>query len=211
MRLIFSGPQASGKGTQAVRVAERLGIAHISMGNLLRDEIKSESDLGKEIKNTVATGGLVPNEITFQLLENRLAKDDCKAGFILDGFPRNIGQAEFIVRTFRIDKVVNINLDDTTSVHRISGRRICKVCGAIYHVKTKPPKQVGTCDKDSGELIQRDDDTPSRVRDRLRIFHEETEPLLDFYRSNGIEVILVNGNQGIEEVTEEVFRKLGIN
>lgn len=195
MNLIFVGPQASGKGTQGKIVAEKLGLCHISMGDLLRN-VEDEN-----IKQILASGKLVPVELTIKLLNERISKDDFKKGFILDGFPRSLEQAKELDKITRIDQVVEISISDEEAVRRLSGRLTCSKCGAIFNEITNPrPKISGICDKCNGKLYKRADDNESAIRKRLEIYHKETEPILKHYPS-----VRINGEQSIEKVSEDVL------
>ena len=201
MKLIFVGPQGCGKGTQAKIVAEKLGICHISTGDLLR---AVEGGLKEEIKSYTDEGKLVPDELIVRILKERVLQDDCDNGFILDGFPRNVAQAEELDKIMDVDKVIEIVISDDESVRRIGGRRNCGECGAIWNVNTSPkPADASKCDKCGGELIQRVDDNEESLRKRLEIYHRDTEPILERYTS-----IKIDGEQSIEKVSEDVLREL---
>lgn len=189
MRLVIFGPPGSGKGTYASRLAPRLGIPHVSTGDILRDEVKSGSDLGRNISSFVSSGRLVPDEVVNKIMEKRLSQEDCRNGFIVDGYPRTLQQAFFLDRFSKIDFVINLNVPDEVLVRRISSRLVCRKCGAVYNVITLPPKVDRVCDKCGGELYQRDDDKPEVVRERLRIYEGEAAPLLEHYRKTGVAVI----------------------
>jgi adenylate kinase len=200
MRLIFIGPQGSGKGTQAKIISEKLGIPHISTGELLRS---ATGRLRDEINSYVLAGNLFPDERMLELLKVRLAKSDCLKGFILDGFPRNLKQAEMLDKAVKIDKVIEIYISDKEAIKRISDRRHCGECNADYNLASMPPKKKGKCDKCSGNLIARADDTPEAVRKRLEIYHRKTKPILKHYKA-----VRINGQQGIESVAEEIIKVL---
>lgn len=189
MRLVIFGPPGSGKGTYASRLAPRLGVPHISTGDILRDEVKSGSELGKSISSYVSSGKLVPDEVVNRVMEKRLSQEDCKRGFILDGYPRTLQQAYFLEGVSKIDFVINLNVPDGVIVRRLSSRLVCRKCGAIYNKITLPPKVDGVCDKCGGELYQRDDDKPEVVRERIRVYKNEAAPLLEHYRKAGVTVI----------------------
>lgn len=186
MNIVILGPPGSGKGTYSDGVSKKFGIPHISTGDLVREAIKSGSELGKRIESYYNKGLLVPDEIIIQLLKDRLSKDDCKKGFILDGFPRNINQAKFLDEIVRVDLVIYIDVPDEIIINRLSTRRICKNCGAIYNLRTMPPKRPGICDRCGGELYQRDDDKPETIKERLKVYREHTAPLIEYYRERGI-------------------------
>ncbi|MEM3646928.1 MAG: nucleoside monophosphate kinase, partial [Thermofilum sp.] len=182
MRIVFFGPPGSGKGTYASRLAPRLGVPHVSTGDILRDEVKSGSELGGKISSYVSGGKLVPDEVVNRVMAKRLSQDDCGKGFILDGYPRTLQQACFLEKVSKIDFVINLNVPDEVIVRRLSSRLVCRKCGAIYNRITLPPKVDGVCDKCGGELYQRDDDKPEVVRERIRIYRSEAAPLLEHYR-----------------------------
>jgi len=201
MKLIFVGPQGCGKGTQAKVVAENLDVCHISTGDLLR---AVEGDLKTEIKSYTDDGRLVPDELIVRILKERVLKDDCENGFILDGFPRNVAQADELDKIMDVDKVIEIVISDDESVRRIGGRRNCGGCGAIWNVNTLPkPTDETKCDKCGGDLIQRVDDNEESLRKRLEIYHNDTESILEKYES-----VKVDGEQSIEKVSEDVLKAL---
>ena len=203
MKLIFVGPQGSGKGTQAKLSAGKLGVAHISTGDLLRN---ASGVLKKKIDEIINLGKLVPDELMLEILKERMNKEDAKKGLILDGFPRNLKQARELDKIVKIFKVIEIHISDKESVKRLSGRWNCRNCGAIYNVNTFPkPKIEGKCDKCSGDLYQREDDKEEAIKKRLRIYHEETEPILKHYTS-----IKIDGARAIEKVSEEILEALGV-
>ena len=180
MNFIFLGPPGAGKGTLAKQVAESYKIPHISTGDIFRENIKNQTELGKKAKAIIDAGGLVSDEITIGLVKDRLSKDDTKAGYILDGFPRTIPQAEALETFAKIDAAVNFDIEDSAVVERLGGRICCKDCGQMYHVKNNPPKVSGKCDKCGGELYTRDDDKPESIKHRLEVYRESTAPLIDF-------------------------------
>jgi adenylate kinase len=186
MRIVMLGAPGTGKGTYASRLNAILGAPHISTGDMVRDEIKAQTELGKKIKQYSDRGELVPDEIIIQLLADRLKKPDCKKGFILDGFPRTINQAESLDRISKIDVVVNLNVPDEIVITRLSNRVTCKKCGAIYNLLTLKPKKEGVCDNCGGELYQRYDDKPKVIQERLNIYREKTEPLIDYYEKKSL-------------------------
>ena len=187
MKIIFLGAPGAGKGTQAEIVSETYKIPAISTGAIIREAIKTGTEMGKAAKSYTEAGKLVPDEVVIGIIKERLAKDDCKNGFILDGFPRTVPQAEALdAMGVEIDRVVSIEVSDEAIVERMSGRRVCSKCGASYHVVAVPPKVEGVCDVCGGELVVRKDDKPETVQNRLAVYHRETEPLKDFYHERGI-------------------------
>jgi adenylate kinase len=182
MKLLFLGPPGAGKGTLAGLVSKDHGIPQISTGDMFREAIKKETELGKKVKAILASGELVPDELTVDLVKERLAQGDAAKGFILDGFPRTIPQAEALGKIQALDAVVNFAIDDEMVVQRLSGREICKNCGAIYHVKNMPSKVKGVCDKCGGPLYTRPDDSLESIKNRLDVYRKQTEPLIEFYR-----------------------------
>jgi adenylate kinase len=200
MKLILIGAQGSGKGTQAKLLSEKLGIPHISTGDLLRS---AKGDLRKDVDSYIVKGNLYPDEKMLKILENRFKENDCKNGFILDGFPRNLKQATMLDRITKIDKVVEIHISDDEAVQRISGRVVCEKCGAGYNLVTMPPKNPRKCDNCEGRLVRRDDDKEEAVRRRLKIYHEDTEPILKKYKH-----LRVNGEDRIEKVQAEIMQNL---
>ncbi len=205
MRLLIIGPQASGKGTQADLLAKRLGVPHLSSGDMLREEKQRGTPLGKEIAAMIDKGTLVPDGTVWRMIEARL--EEHPEGWLLDGYPRNASQAATLDAYAAPEKVLLLEVPDAVCIERISGRRICETCGHDYHVKYKPPKESGKCDIDGGKLVHRTDDYPEAVRQRLAAYHEQTAPLVAHY---GRKVIRVNGDQGIQDVWAEVQQKLGI-
>ncbi len=185
MNFIFLGPPGAGKGTLAVDVATEYGIPQISTGDIFRENIKNETELGKKVKSITASGGLVSDDIVVALVEDRIKKDDCKNGFILDGFPRTIPQAEALEKICPDVKVVNFEVDNELIIARLSNRRVCKSCGANYNAKFRPPKVEGKCDKCGGELYTRDDDKIEAITHRLDVYRQQTEPLIGFYKKLG--------------------------
>ena len=182
---IFLGPPGAGKGSLAVKVAEDYKIPHISTGDIFRANIKAQSPLGVKVKAIIDSGSLVSDELTFELVKDRLAQDDCKNGYILDGFPRTIPQAEMLEGLVSDVKVVNFEIKDEIVIRRLSTRRVCKACGANFNVLTLPPKVEGVCDKCGGELYQRDDDKQESIMHRMDVYREQTEPLINFYKNKG--------------------------
>ena len=182
---IFLGPPGAGKGSLAVKVAEDYKIPHISTGDIFRANIKAQTPLGVKVKAIIDSGSLVSDELTFELVKDRLAQDDCKNGYILDGFPRTIPQAEMLEGLVADVKVVNFEIQDEIVIRRLSTRRVCKACGANFNVLTLPPKVEGICDKCGGELYQRDDDKQESIMHRMDVYREQTEPLINFYKNKG--------------------------
>lgn len=213
MNLILMGLPGAGKGTQADKIVEKYNIPHISTGDMFRSAIKEGTELGKKAKSFMDKGELVPDEVTIGIVKERLSKPDCENGFLLDGFPRTIAQAEALDSLLhelgiKIDYVLHIDVPEEKLVDRLTGRRICPTCGATYHVEFNPPKVDGKCDHDGSDLIQRDDDKPETVKNRLEVNIKQTEPLLDFYRQKG-DLIAVNGDQDIDKVFNDITEKLG--
>ena len=201
MNLILLGAPGAGKGTQAEVICNTLHIPAISTGNILREAIKNQTALGMEAKAYMDGGKLVPHEIVINILKERLQKDDCKNGFILDGFPRTVPQAEALDKmNVRIDRVVDIEVADEKIEARLSGRRVCESCGASYHVQYKPSKTEGVCDACGGKTVQRKDDHPDTVKERLRVYHEQTEPLIDYYTKAG-KLVVVEGQEEVADTT----------
>ena len=182
---IFLGPPGAGKGSLAVKVAADYNIPHISTGDIFRANIKNQTELGKKVDAIIKSGGLVSDEITCELVKDRLSQDDAKNGFILDGFPRTIPQAEMFTEICPDVKVVNFEIEDEIVIKRLSTRRVCKACGANFNILTLPPKVEGVCDKCKGELFQRDDDKQESILHRMDVYREQTEPLINFYKEKG--------------------------
>ena len=208
MRIIFLGAPGAGKGTQAEIIAAKLNIPTVSTGNIIREALKNGTEMGLKAKAYTEAGKLVPDDVVIGIIKERLAKEDCKEGFILDGFPRTIPQAEALDKMgIVIDKVVDIDVPDESVVNRMSGRRVCKDCGASYHIENKPSKVEGKCDACNGELYIRKDDAPETVLDRLKVSHEQTEPLKDYYKKCG-KLRTVSGTAPIKEITAEILKVL---
>jgi len=203
------GPQASGKGTQAEFLAEKLNVPNISVGQLLRDEVENKGDLSKMIKEQMDSGGLVSNAIVDKLVKKRLTQPDAQNGFIFDGFPRIRIQARVLTTITNLTHVIVVEISDAEALKRLSGRRTCAKCGKVYNLNSNPPQQENICDDDGEKLITRTDDTPEAIRERLKIYHTETEEVIEFYDKQGI-VIKINGEQSIEDVKKEIFAKLGL-
>lgn len=212
MNLILMGLPGAGKGTQAEKINEKYNIPHISTGDMFRLAIKEGTDLGKKAKEYMDQGALVPDEVTVGIVKERLSKDDCKNGFLLDGFPRTIAQAEALDELLAelgqtIDHVIHVDVPEEKLVERLTGRRVCPSCGTTYHVLYNPPKEDGKCDRDGSELIQRDDDTPETVKNRLEVNIEQTKPLLNFYQEKGY-LVNINGDQDIDKVFQDIEKAI---
>ena len=208
MNLILLGAPGAGKGTQAEKICEKYGIPAVSKGNIIREALKNGTDMGLKAKSYIDAGKLVPDDVVIGIIKDRLSEDDCKNGFILDGFPRTIPQAEALDNMgIVIDKVVDIEVPDDKIAARLSGRRVCLKCGATYHLEFKKPAKEGVCDVCGDELVQRKDDKPETVIDRLNVYHEQTEPLKDYYAKTG-KLVIVEGQEEVAETTALVFKSL---
>lgn len=208
MNLILLGAPGAGKGTQAEKICEKLSIPAISTGNMLREAMANGTEMGLKAKSFIDAGKLVPDEVVIGIINERLKADDCKNGFILDGFPRTIPQAEALDNMgVRIDRVIDIEVPDEKIASRLSGRRVCLKCGATYHTEYKKPKQEGICDACGEKLVQRKDDMPETVLDRLKTYHEQTEPLKGFYEKKGI-LRVVEGQEEVADTTALTFQAL---
>ena len=213
MKIIMLGAPGAGKGTQAKMIAERYGIPHVSTGDIFRANIKNGTELGREAKAYMDKGELVPDELTVRILLDRVAQDDCKNGYVLDGFPRTIPQAETLKKELdrlgeSIDFAIDVDVPDENIVKRMGGRRACVTCGATYHIEHVPPKKEGICDVCGGELILRDDDKPETVQNRLNVYHTQTQPLIDFYTAEGV-LKTVDGTQDMKDVFNAIVSILG--
>ena len=209
MKLILLGAPGAGKGTQAERLCKTLEIPTISTGNILRAAIKNGTPTGLKAKAFMDAGQLVPDEVIIGIITERLAEEDCKNGYILDGVPRTIAQAEAMEQAGIVfDAVVSIEIADEEIMERMSGRRVCESCGASYHMVAVPPKQEGVCDSCGGKLVQRKDDAPETVKARLEVYHKETEPLKAFYEKRGL-LRPVENQEGVEDTTQAILRALG--
>lgn len=212
MRLILLGPPGAGKGTQAKRVIEEFDIPHISTGDIFRKNIKEKTELGQKVEGLLAQGKLVPDELTIEIVWDRLDQEDCKNGFLLDGFPRTIPQAEALdeglaKRGLKLDRVLNIDVDKDSLVKRLSGRRVCPSCGASYHIDNNPTKVEGICDACQTPVIQREDDKEETVLDRIKVYDSQTKPLVDFYNKQDL-VFTVDGTFPIDEITNKLVTEL---
>lgn len=206
MNLILLGAPGAGKGTMAEIISNTLGIPQISTGNILREAVKNGTECGKQAKSFMDSGALVPDDVVIGILKDRIAEDDCKKGFILDGFPRSVPQAEALEKMgVKIDKVVEISVPDETIKSRLVGRRVCEKCGASYHVTNKPPKQEGICDSCGGNVVVRKDDAPETVVERLKTYHTTTAPLVDFYRDLG-KLTTVEGQATVKETADLMLK-----
>ena len=213
MKIVMLGAPGAGKGTQAKMIAEQYGIPHVSTGDIFRMNIKNGTELGKEAKTYMDKGELVPDELTVRILLDRVAQEDCKNGYVLDGFPRTIPQAEVLDAELTklgdaIDYAINVDVPDENIVRRMSGRRACVSCGATYHIIHIPPKKEGICDKCGAELILRDDDKEETVKNRLSVYHAQTQPLIDFYTKKGV-LKTVDGTVDSADVFAAIKKILG--
>jgi adenylate kinase len=213
MKIIMLGAPGAGKGTQAQMIADKYNIPHISTGDIFRANIKNGTELGKKAKEYMDKGLLVPDELTVELLLDRVAQDDCKNGYVLDGFPRTIPQADVLDKELtklgdHVDYAVNVDVPDENIVRRMSGRRACLKCGATYHIEHIPPKTDGVCDKCGSELVQREDDKPETVMNRLKVYHDQTQPLIEYYENKNI-LKTVDGTKDMKEVFEDITSILG--
>lgn len=204
MKIIMLGAPGAGKGTQAQMIADKYEIPHVSTGDIFRENVKNGTQLGMEAKKYMDKGELVPDELTVRILLDRVAKEDCKNGYVLDGFPRTIPQAEVLENALseigdKIDYAINVDVPDENIVRRMSGRRACLACGATFHIEHIPPKQEGICDKCGKELVQREDDKEETVKNRLEVYHKQTQPLIDFYTGKNI-LKTVDGTADMKDV-----------
>lgn len=208
MKLILLGAPGAGKGTQAEVICDKLGIPAISTGNILRAAIKNETEMGLKAKSYIDSGALVPDSVIISIIKERLAQDDCKDGFILDGVPRTVAQAEALEEMgVEIDCVIDIEVSDETILKRLSGRRVCASCGASYHTLYKPSQQPDVCDRCGGCLIVRKDDEPATIQERLNTYHQQTEPLIDFYRQRG-KLAVVEGQEEVAATSALLLARL---
>ena len=214
MNLILLGPPGAGKGTQAELLLKRFSIPHISTGDIFRAAIKEGTPLGTEAKRYMDSGQLVPDEVVIGIVKERLLKEDCKSGFLLDGFPRTVPQADSLDNFLqnhgkKVDAVINIEVDSAILLKRLTGRRVCRNCAAVYHVETKKSKVSGICDHCGGEVYQRADDTPETVSKRLEVYNSQTEPLIAYYRKLSV-LHSFNGQEGIQVLYENICKELGV-
>jgi len=207
LKLLFLGSPGVGKGTYAQVLREVLKIPQISTGDLLRAEAKKDTEMGRKITEIMQSGELVPDQTMIELLKERIAQDDCKEGFILDGFPRTINQADELERIMKIDSVMNFLANDEVIIKRLSGRITCKKCGTIFHKSGNPPKKEGICDKCGGELYQRADDAPEAIKNRLEVYRQKTKPLINYYKQKDLLVEIII-NKPISEIREQVIQKV---
>ncbi len=213
LRTILLGPPGAGKGTQAVKIVEKYGIPHISTGDIFRENIKNGTELGKKAQEYMNRGELVPDELVVEIATDRLLKDDCKDGFLLDGFPRTVFQAEKLDEFLKahgqkLDVVIDIEVEKQELLTRLTGRRVCKKCGASYHIVNIPPKKEGICDICGGELFQRDDDTVETVENRIEVYKAQTMPLVDYYKKAG-NLAEIDGSGDLDRVFADIVKALG--
>ncbi|MDC7126609.1 MAG: adenylate kinase [Spirochaetales bacterium] len=207
MKLIFLGPPGAGKGTIASRISKDLNIPHISTGDLFRKAIKNQTELGKKVQQIIESGDLVPDALTVALVKERLNNPDVENGYILDGFPRTIKQADSLESFSKIDNVINFVISDEQVIQRLSGRRMCKNCGEGYHIENMKPQKEGICDKCGEELIIRPDDTPEAIKNRLAVYYESTAPLIDYYKEKGL-LLDIDGAQEVGKVAEATSKAI---
>lgn len=213
LRLILLGPPGAGKGTQAARICQRYSIPHISTGDIFRRHIKEGTEFGKKAQEYMNKGALVPDDLVLEIAEARLIEEDCKNGFLLDGFPRTVNQAEQLdkfldERDLTIDKVLDIHVDKEVLMTRLIGRRVCRSCGTTYHVVNMPPKKEGVCDVCGGELYQRSDDTAATVENRIEVYIAQTRPLVEYYEKLG-NIAHIDGSKGLDDVMSDIVSVLG--
>lgn len=215
MRIVLLGAPGSGKGSQALAITKALAVPHISTGDIFRLHIANGTDLGKKAKTYMDNGMLVPDELTVNIITDRLKQDDCAKGFVLDGFPRTIQQALFLDKTLemlniKLDIIINIDLDDSAIIKRLSGRFICANCNVVYHIQDKAPKSKGVCDKCKTALIQREDDNEATIKKRLQVYHKQSAPLLMYYK-NKVKTVSIESCNALVDTTKKVFNALEIN
>jgi adenylate kinase len=206
--VVFLGPQGSGKGTVIGKIKDQYEVPHISTGDMFREALKEGTEFGKKAQQYMNRGELVPDDVTCGMVQERIARGDCANGFMLDGFPRNLSQAEALSKITTIDSAVLIDVPEEVSLERLSGRRQCRDCSTIFHLIFVPPEQDGVCDKCGGELYQRDDDKPEAIKERLAIYHSETMPIVDYYKAAGV-LVTVDGSGTPDDVVARVLEKLG--
>lgn len=212
MKLVLLGPPGAGKGTQAAMLIKRFGIPQISTGDMLRAAVKAQSPMGQKAKEFMDAGGLVPDEVVIGIVRERLQEADCQAGFILDGFPRTVGQADALQQTLsglgkELDAAISLEVDTEALVERLTGRRTCEACGKGFHLKFDPPAADGSCSQCGGKLVQRADDQEATIRNRMAVYHEQTAPLVDYYRQAGL-LTEIDGMTEIEQVQQEILTAL---
>jgi adenylate kinase len=207
MKLVIFGPPSAGKGTQAQKLAKKYGIPQVATGDLLREHVAKKTPIGLKVKAILDAGKLGPDDLIVQIIKDRVSQPDAKNGYLLDGFPRTMNQANELEKMTDIDLVLNIGVDTELLVERAVGRRICPKCSAVYHVKFNPPKKAGTCDKCGSVLIQRDDDKEETVRNRLKVYQDQTAPLIEHYRKKG-KIVDIDGSLGIDGVFEQMVRAI---
>ncbi len=215
MNIVLMGPPGAGKGTQADVMARNLFVPHISTGDIFRANIKAGAELGQLANQYISKGDLVPDEVTLAMIKDRLAEDDCAKGFILDGLPRTIGQADALEAILaeqgkQLDKVVNIDVPEELLIARLCGRRVCRNCSQTYHLENNPPTEAGRCDECGGELYQRADDSEETIKNRLEVYRAQSEPLIAYYEQKGL-LLSINGNQTINNVLMDIGKGLGQN
>lgn len=206
--MIFLGPQGSGKGTVIGEIKDKYGVPHISTGDMFREALKEGTEFGKKAAEYMNRGELVPDEVTCGMVRERIARDDSIDGFMLDGFPRNLGQAQALSDITTIHTAVLLDVPEEISLERLSGRRQCRECGTIFHLAFLPPRREGICDKCDGELYQRDDDKPEAIKERLAIYRAETLPVVDYYDEAGV-LVKVDGSGPVDEVVAQILKRLG--
>lgn len=207
MRIILLGPPGAGKGTQARTITKKLGIPHISTGDILRQASSQKTPLGLKAKDYMNRGHLVPDDLMINIIKERIKREDCKKGFLLDGFPRTIPQAEALEKISHIDKAIKLRIENEVAIERLSGRRTCEDCSAMYHVIYISPKREGICDKCGGKLIIREDDRKEAILERLEVYREETRPLIKYYEKKGL-LIIIDGGRAKQEVTEDLLMSI---